>query len=102
MSDISSIGHGPGNMGSTNRLGTIPAPADIRSHASTQAATTSPSSDRVELSQHARLLDQLRQLPDVRTERVEAARQAIESGAYETPEKINGAIELLLDDLGLE
>jgi negative regulator of flagellin synthesis FlgM len=54
--------------------------------------------DRVELSAHARLLDRLLQLPDVRIELVEAVRQAIADGTYETPEKLEVAVARLLEE----
>jgi negative regulator of flagellin synthesis FlgM len=54
-------------------------------------------SDRVELSAHARLLDRLLQLPDVRMELVETVRQAIRDGTYETPEKLEAAVDRLLE-----
>jgi negative regulator of flagellin synthesis FlgM len=58
-----------------------------------------PAGDRVELSDRARWLDRLRQLPEVRTELVETVRQSIVDGTYETPEKIGIAVEHLLEEL---
>lgn len=55
--------------------------------------------DRVELSEHARFMDSLRQLPAIRTDLVEAVREAISNGTYETPEKLDIAVSHLLDDL---
>ena len=68
-----------------------------------EAIKTDPThapSDRVELSDHARLLDEIRRLPDVRTERVQQVRDALDAGTYETEERLNTAIERLLEDLG--
>ncbi|MHC4910692.1 MAG: flagellar biosynthesis anti-sigma factor FlgM [Planctomycetota bacterium] len=53
----------------------------------------------MELSEHARLLDRLRQVPDVRTDRVAEIREQIESGRYETEERLTVAIDRLIDDL---
>jgi flagellar biosynthesis anti-sigma factor FlgM len=55
--------------------------------------------DRVELSEHARHLDAIRAMPDVRMAKVEAIKQAIASGTYESPEKLQSAIDGLLRDL---
>jgi anti-sigma28 factor (negative regulator of flagellin synthesis) len=38
------------------------------------------------------------QLPDVRIELVESVRQAIRDGTYETPEKLEAAVERLLEE----
>lgn len=55
--------------------------------------------DRVELSDRAVLLEELRRLPDIRRDRVEAARQAIARGEYPTDAQVDAALERLLDDL---
>jgi hypothetical protein len=55
--------------------------------------------DRVELSEHARHLDRLRQLPDVRQSKVEAARNAIADGVFETPDRLRAALLKMLDEI---
>ena len=55
--------------------------------------------DRVEVSDHARHLDQLRHVDGARIERVEEIRAAIAEGRYETNDKLDQAIDGLLDDL---
>lgn len=55
--------------------------------------------DRVELSQKAQLLNRLAELPDVRHDLVARVRAEIEAGTYETPEKIDKAIDGLIEDL---
>jgi negative regulator of flagellin synthesis FlgM len=57
-------------------------------------------SDRVELSDRAQFLDKLRALPEVRTARVEAVRDALAAGTYESDEKLDIAMSRLLDELG--
>ncbi|MHC4975199.1 MAG: flagellar biosynthesis anti-sigma factor FlgM [Planctomycetota bacterium] len=66
------------------------APADTRAARS--------ESDRVELSDHSRLLSQLRS-QDVRTDLVYHARSEIADGTYLTQERIDGSIEELARDL---
>jgi negative regulator of flagellin synthesis FlgM len=56
--------------------------------------------DEVNISEGARLLEQVQQLPDIREDRVEAVRQQIAAGTYETSDKLNTAIERLLDEIG--
>ncbi|MDY7110264.1 MAG: flagellar biosynthesis anti-sigma factor FlgM [Planctomycetota bacterium] len=53
----------------------------------------------MELSDHARFLDQLRRLPEVRSEHVEAVRQAIADGTYETEPRLEAAIDRLIQEL---
>ena len=49
--------------------------------------------DQVDISDAARSLEQ-------RQDRVEAVRQQIAEGTYETPARLNAAIERLLDEIG--
>lgn len=55
--------------------------------------------DRVEISEMALFLDKISRLPDIRREKVEAVREQIARGSYETPEKMEKAMENLLKDL---
>ena len=95
MPEIASIGHG--SVG----------PIDRSNHRvdRNEAAAASPRADsprrgdRVELSDHARFLDELRRMPDVRQARVDAVRQAIADGTYETEERLEAAIDALMDEL---
>lgn len=55
--------------------------------------------DRVEISPLGQMLDSISQIPDIRHERVEEIRQQIATGTYETPEKLEMALDRLLDEL---
>ncbi|HWB18763.1 MAG TPA: flagellar biosynthesis anti-sigma factor FlgM [Phycisphaerales bacterium] len=55
--------------------------------------------DRVELSDHAKLIDRLRNLPDVRADRVAQAKAAIARGDYDTPDALDKVLNGLLEDL---
>jgi hypothetical protein len=55
--------------------------------------------DRVDLSEHARHLERLRQLPDIRQSKVEAARSAIADGVFETPDRLRAALLRMLDEI---
>jgi len=63
---------------------------------STSAARTG---DRVELSDQARLLSKLKQLPEVREGLVNSVKAQIEAGNYDTAERFDTAVNALLDDL---
>lgn len=90
MSDIAPIGRpgaaALGRSGHTARLASSPTgPARGR--------------DQVELSNTAQLLSKLGKLPDVRHDVVDRVRAQIAAGGYETPEKLDIAVDGLLDDL---
>ncbi len=91
MSDISPVG----------RSAAAPASRPGRPNTAAPTASEAPArgGDKVEFSSTARLLSQLAKLPDIRQDLVDRVKAEIEKGTYETPEKINGAIDGLLEDL---
>jgi negative regulator of flagellin synthesis FlgM len=64
----------------------------------TSAAAAAPR-DQVEISSLGLMMEGISRLPDIRHEKVEAIRQQIASGTYETPEKLERAVENLLGEL---
>jgi negative regulator of flagellin synthesis FlgM len=60
----------------------------------------SPIQDEVNISDAAQLIDQVQHVPDIRQDRVEAARAQIAAGTYETPDKLDVAVNRLLDEIG--
>ena len=102
MSDLSSIGSGlngfGGSVGPVNRLApTLPLHnrLDHLVEPVESPLSTGGHVDRVELSDFARYLDMLRQLPDVRQNLIDRVKSQIESGTYETDDKIDAVIENL-------
>ena len=67
-----------------------------------ETARNAPSgaADRVEVSEVARWLEQMNQLPAVREDKVAAARAAIANGSLDTDENLNTALNRLIDDIG--
>ncbi len=57
--------------------------------------------DRVEVSAVAMFMSKLRQLPPVRQDLVDQMREQIASGTYDTPEKLDAAIDEMLRDAEL-
>jgi negative regulator of flagellin synthesis FlgM len=55
--------------------------------------------DEVDISEAARFVEQVQQMPDIRADRVDAVRQQIAAGTYETGDKLNAAVERLLDEI---
>jgi len=57
--------------------------------------------DRLELSGMAPFVRALKAASDVRTDKVAAIKAQIEAGTYETDEKLDIAVDRLIEDLGL-
>ena len=94
-----------GNIGSVQNHGSIDPSNRInvdqlmsRMSSSEQPHRVESSQDRVELSEHARHLDRIRQLPDIRQSLVNDIRSAIENGAYDTDGKLELAIDKLVEE----
>ena len=86
MPDISPIGHGP--IGPLHRVNGV---AAYRTQIGNADRLSGRASDRVELSDHARLLDRLRLLPDIRQDLVDRVRSEIDADTYDTPEQLDAA-----------
>lgn len=54
--------------------------------------------DQVEISPLGQMLDGISRLPEIRHEKVEAIRREIASGVYDTPERLEIALDRLLDE----
>ena len=55
--------------------------------------------DRVQLSDQARLLSKLKQLPEIREGLVNSVKAQIQAGTYDTAERFDTAVNALLEDL---
>ncbi len=103
MNDIGQVGPSSplGAMGAAQRVNE--ATAALRAAQQSEINLAAPhwaeGRDRVELSEHAHHLDAIRALPDVRSAKVEAIKQAIANGTYESPEMLQVALDRLLDDV---
>ena len=86
---------GPGNIGGVNPVNRV----DVSRVKAAQGTNHVAGKDSVEISELARLLDCLSRVPDVREDKVRAVRAQIESGVYETAEKLDKAIDALLREL---
>ncbi|MCL2700836.1 MAG: flagellar biosynthesis anti-sigma factor FlgM [Phycisphaerae bacterium] len=80
--------------------GAVPA-IQPTAQASQSAYTASPQAigDTIEISSVARLTAAVHTLPDVRAELVERVKADIAAGTYETPDRIDVALERLMDDM---
>jgi negative regulator of flagellin synthesis FlgM len=55
--------------------------------------------DHVEISPLGQMLDGIGQLPEIRHERVDEIRRQLATDSYETPEKLELALDRMLDEL---
>lgn len=88
--------------GSTHVQGPQPINSINRAPATQPAAQPDNSAgvDQLDISQEADFVSRIRELPDVRADRVADIRAAIESGTYETSDKLDFAVNRLFDEIG--
>ena len=67
---------------------------------STAAGAGSPIQDELQISSEGQFVDRVRELPDIRQDRVNQIRAQIAQGTYETDDKLNVAVGRLLDEIG--
>ena len=87
--------HGPGGVHGPERPD---APSERPSEVD-QSSTTERVVDQVQISEQAQYLEKLSQVPAIRHERIVEIQQQIEAGAYESIERLEIAVEKLLEEL---
>lgn len=92
MSDI-------GNVQGTKGIGPIQPIAGKAYQAAQKAETPIEDQDTVQISQVAELLGKIRDLPDIRIEKVAPIRQAIMNEKYDMDSRMDTALDRLLEDL---
>lgn len=104
MSDISSIvGLGAhGSVGPVNRLATSAVYTNGAAKPTSVIEVNPATTDRVELSNHARWLGMLNSMSSVRPDRIAQVRQAIDAGTYLTTDKLNQAIDKMVQEEQLQ
>jgi len=83
--------HGPHPTGGPHRPPSPQQPS--------RPASASPT-DELDISPQADLVSRVREIDGVRTERVERIRAEIAAGVYETAQKLDVAVDRLLDEIG--
>ena len=95
MSEIPSVGPRPiSTVQRVSSNGTAPTSEPVSA-----ANGIAEHGDRVELSERAQMMERLRRSSGVRQDVVDRVRAEIDQGSYETPERLEVAIDRLLDDL---
>ena len=88
--------NGPSNIHGAQSL---QGPQRTQGVAGKQPASATQGADQVDISPEADLISRVRDVPDVRADRVAEIRQQIEAGTYETAEKLDIAVGRLLDEI---
>jgi negative regulator of flagellin synthesis FlgM len=65
-----------------------------------RSTTGTSQTDQVDISPAAQLVGQVNEIPDIRQDRVATIKAAIADGTYETSDKLNTAVDRLLDEIG--
>lgn len=79
---------------------TINAPHRAAAPQSTPASESMSPVDQLEISHEADLASRMQDIPGIRADRVASIRAQIESGIYETDDKLDVAVSRLLDEIG--
>jgi anti-sigma28 factor (negative regulator of flagellin synthesis) len=87
--------HGPGGLSGPQRIDLDRIQAQRPAELNTSPAV----GDRAEISDVARLLNRLAEVPDIRADLVAQLKDLIHSGRYETPERIAAAVDKIMEEL---
>jgi negative regulator of flagellin synthesis FlgM len=89
--------HGPAHLHGTQAIN-----APHRAAATQPAETTGRlvEADQLDISHEADMISRMQDTSDIRADRVAAVRAQIEAGVYETSDKLDIAVDRLLDALG--
>jgi len=91
-------------MSNVNGINPAAGPAPIQPPSPAKAAAKAaspPPADRVEISMEAQIAGKIADLPPTRTELIARAKAEIKAGTCDTPEKLDKALDALMDELGL-
>lgn len=100
MPDIGNIGSNIGTAYGTGISGVRSATdATARRVSDTTSATTRTAGDRVEVSEVARWLEEMNRLPEIRQDKVAAAKAAIAAGTLDSDEKLAIALDRMIDEV---
>lgn len=89
--------YGPAHLHGAQPIGP---PHTSRASQPAAANQAGPIQDELEISDAAQLVERVRELPEIRQDRVDEIRAKIADGTYETDEKLEIALGRLLDEIG--
>lgn len=91
--------HGPSSTGASVPINQIRPQTNVEQ---TPAATPLSPRDEVDISSMGKLMHDASQTPGIRQERLALIKAAIDAGIYETPEKLEMALNRMLEQLDRE
>ncbi len=91
--------NGPGSVHGTSPIHSIPTAHEVERPADSSQAVPQ---DEIEISPAGKMLEELSQSPQIQAERLAQLKAAIEAGSYDTPEKLEAALERMIAEIGLE
>ena len=74
---------------------------DVASDVAFGHTETPPFAKAPDMTETMRLLERVSRMPDIRFEKVHAMRQLIAEGRLETPDRIEGTLRRVMEELGL-
>ena len=86
---------GPGGISGPNRI----EPQRVYAGRTEKSDLGPKVGDRAEISEAAQLLNKLAEVPEIRMEKIEELKELIATGRYETKEKIERAIDKLMEEI---
>jgi negative regulator of flagellin synthesis FlgM len=89
--------YGPAHLHGAQSVGSPHAPRIAKPSSPSQAGSIQ---DELDISEAGQLFDRARELPEVRRDRVDQIRAQIANGTYETGDKLDVALDRLLDEIG--
>ena len=89
--------YGPAHLHGAQPIG---APHTSRPSKPSAPEQPGPIQDEVQISDAAQFVDQVRQMPEIRQDKIDQIRAQIAQGTYETEEKLDIAVGRLLDEIG--
>jgi negative regulator of flagellin synthesis FlgM len=89
-------------LNSAGRMAPVNRPEAITGPVETAPTALASPVDEVEISSVSKLLDDASRTPGIREQRLAQIKSAIEAGTYETPEKLELALNRMLEELKLD
>ena len=89
--------YGPAHLHGAQPIG---APHTSRLSRPAAPSPSGPIQDELQISDAAQFVEEVREMPDVRQDKIDRIRAQIAAGTYETEEKLDIAIGHLLDEIG--
>ncbi len=82
-----------------SQMSSSPVTSPVTPQADRVSSGSDPQSDRAEFSELSKFLDSIKDLPDVRVDKVAAAKLAIERGDFDRDSVLDQTVDRLLEDL---